>query len=41
VLPSTNSFHMMSLIHALHANAAIIDVDLVDRAWRLSNPPIR
>jgi hypothetical protein len=35
-----NSFQMMSLIHTLHANAAINDVDLGDRAWRLSDPPI-
>ena len=25
--------NLLSLIHALHANAAIKDVDLVDRAW--------
>jgi hypothetical protein len=30
----------MSLIDALHANAAIKDVDLIDRAWLLGDPPI-
>ena len=32
---------MKSLIDALHANAAIKDVDLIDRAWLLGDPPIR
>jgi hypothetical protein len=31
---------MMSLIDALHANAAIKDVDLIDRAWLLGDPPL-
>jgi hypothetical protein len=31
---------MMTLIHALHTDAAINDVDIVYRAWRLRDPPI-
>jgi hypothetical protein len=31
----------MNLIDALHANAAIKDVDLIDRAWLLGDPPKR